>query len=272
MQTATVDIELRLLFEAIYAKYHYDFREYSYSPLKRRLGNALQHFGARNVSALQELVLHQPECFRRLLDYLTVPSSTMFRDPAVFQTLRSEVVPSLRERSAIKVWVAGCSTGEEVYSLAILLREEGLLHKTLIYATDINQRVLDIAEAGIYAEDRFAEFQTAYGESGGKRALSDYCTLAYGAVKFDSSLRSAILFSDHSLATDSVFAEVQLVTCRNVLIYFTRTLQDRAISLFHDSLAPGGFLCLGSRETLMFSSHVSHFRDVSAKDRIYQKP
>jgi chemotaxis protein methyltransferase CheR len=196
----------------------------------------------------------------------------MFRDPPVFGALRRLVVPCLRELSAIKIWVAGCSTGEEVYSLAILLREEGLLQKTLIYATDINQRVLDIAEAGIYPADRLAEFEHAYVESGGTRSIADYCTVAYGALKFDNFLRNAVLFSDHSLATDSDFAEVNLVTCRNVLIYFTRALQDRALSLFHQSLAPRGYLCLGARETLMFSTYAPQFTDVSAQDRIYQKP
>ena len=165
----------------------------------------------------------------------------MFRDPAYFRALREQVVPLLRTYPSLKVWVAGCSTGEEAYSLAILLREEGLLQRTLIYATDINPHTLERAEAGIYAIDRIAGFTINHRESGAKSSLSDYYTAAYGRAIFDKSLREHIVFSDHSLATDSVFAEVQFVSCRNVLIYFNRALQDRAVGLFRDSLCRKGF-------------------------------
>jgi chemotaxis protein methyltransferase CheR len=195
----------------------------------------------------------------------------MFRDPPYFRSLREQVVPVLRTYPSLKVWVAGCSTGEEVYSLAILLREEGLLARSLIYATDINPRRLQEAEAGVYAIDRIAGFTENHRRSGGRASLSDHYTAAYDRAVFDKSFRKHIVFSDHSLATDSVFAEVQLVSCRNVLIYFNRELQDRAIGLFKDALCRKGFLGVGARETLRFSSHARAFAPVVPDDRIYQK-
>lgn len=272
MAAATdTDIELHLLIDAIYLKYHYDFRRYAQASLKRRLTAAMVRFNCNTYSQLQDKVLHQPEMFSSLLDYLTVPVSEMFRDPAYFRSLRETVVPILRTYPFLKVWVAGCSTGEEVYSLAILLREEGLLSRTLIYATDINPHTLQKASAGVYDVDRIAGFTEAHRKSGGNSSLSDYYTAAYGSAVFDKSLREHIVFSDHSLATDSVFAEVQLVSCRNVLIYFNRDLQDRAVGLFRDALCRKGFLGIGSKETLRFSSHSEAFSELSRDDRIYQK-
>jgi chemotaxis protein methyltransferase CheR len=195
----------------------------------------------------------------------------MFRDPAYFLSLRQNVVPLLRTYPSLKVWVAGCSTGEEVYSLAILLREEGLLSRTLIYATDINPQTLQKAEAGIYDVDRIAGFTDNHRNSGARGSLSDYYTAAYGRAVFDKSLKQHIVFSDHSLATDSVFAEVQLVSCRNVLIYFNRDLQDRAVGLFREALCRKGFLGIGSKETLRFTIHSDGFSDVDREHRIYQK-
>jgi chemotaxis protein methyltransferase CheR len=195
----------------------------------------------------------------------------MFRDPGYFRSLRQTVVPMLRTYPSLKVWVAGCGTGEEVYSLAILLREEGLLARTLIYATDINPHTLQKAAAGVYDVERIAGFTEAHRKSGGNSSLSDYYTAAYGRAVFDKSLREHIVFSDHSLATDSVFAEVQLVSCRNVLIYFNRDLQDRAVGLFRDSLCRRGFLGIGSKETLRFSAHADSFGELARDERIYQK-
>src|SRR5689334_19281989 len=236
------DIELHLLIDAIYLKYHYDFRQYAPASLKRRLTAAMTRFNCRTFSQLQDEVLHRPETFSLLLDFLTVPVSEMFRDPSYFRTLRQLVIPVLRTYPSLKVWVAGCSTGEEVYSLAILLREEGLLSRTLIYATDINPHTLQKATAGVYEANRIAGFTEAHRKSGGNSSLSDYYTAAYDRAVFDKSLKEHIVFSDHSLATDSVFAEVHLVSCRNVLIYFNRELQDRAIGLFHEALCRKGFL------------------------------
>jgi chemotaxis protein methyltransferase CheR len=265
------DIELQLLIDAIYLKYHYDFRGYSPASLKRRLITAMTRFGCGSLSQLQDKVLHDPLTFPALLDYLTVQVSEMFRDPRYFLSLRENVVPWLRTYPLLKIWVAGCSAGEEVYSLAILLREEGLLERTLIYATDINTHALQKAQAGVYEADRIAGFTENHRKSGACSSLSDYYTAAYDRAVFDKSLREHIVFSDHSLATDSVFAEVQLVSCRNVLIYFDRTLQDRAVGLFRDALCRKGFLGIGSKESLRFSMHADGFDEVSREDRIFRK-
>lgn len=268
---AEVDIELQLLIDAIYLKYHYDFRKYAQASLKRRLTAAMARFGYGTFSQLQDKVLHEPGIFPALLDYLTVPVSEMFRDPSYFRSLREVAVPLLRTYPSLKVWVAGCSTGEEVYSLAILLREEGLLSRTLIYATDINPHTLQKASAGVYDVERIAAFTEAHRKSGGNSSLSDYYTAAYGRAVFDKSLKEHIVFSDHSLATDSVFAEVQLISCRNVLIYFNRELQDRAVGLFREALCRKGFLGIGSKESLRFSVHADAFTELVRDDRIYQK-
>jgi chemotaxis protein methyltransferase CheR len=265
------DIELHLLIDAIYLKYHYDFRRYARASIKRRLTAALARFHCETLSQLQDRVLNDPETFPRLLDFLTVPVSEMFRDPNYFRALRESVIPVLRTYPSLKVWVAGCSTGEEVYSLAILLREEGLLSRTLIYATDINPHTLQKATAGVYDIDRIAGFTESHRRSGGNSSLSDYYTAAYGRAVFDKSLKEHIVFSDHSLATDSVFAEVHLVSCRNVLIYFDRELQDRAVGLFRDALCRKGFLGIGSKESLRFSEHTESFSEIAASERIYQK-
>lgn len=266
-----VGIELKLLVDAIYLKYHYDFRSYAVASLKRRVAAAMARFGCATVSQLQDRLLHDPAAFAQMLDFLTVQVSEMFRDPAYFRSLRETVVPLLRTYPSLKVWVAGCSAGEEVYSLAILLREEGLLERTLIYATDINPQALARAEAGVYDIDRLAGFTANHGRSGARTSLSDYYTAAYGLAVFDKSLRQHIVFSDHSLATDSVFAEVQLVSCRNVLIYFDRPLQERAIGLFREALCRKGFLGLGSKESLRFTSHADAFEEIVRSDRIYRK-
>jgi chemotaxis protein methyltransferase CheR len=266
-----LDIELHLLIDAIYLKYHYDFRRYATASIKRRLTAAMSRFKVETFSELQSKVLHDPAMFPALLDYLTVPVSEMFRDPSYYRSLRERVVPVLRTYPSLKIWVAGCSTGEEVYSLAIVLRETGLLDRSLIYATDINPGVLQKATAGVYDVDRIAGFTEAHRKSGGTTSLSDYYTAAYGRAVFDKSLREHIVFSDHSLATDSVFAEVQLVSCRNVLIYFNRDLQDRAIGLFRDALCRKGFLGIGSKESLRFSAHRDSFIELVPNDRIFQK-
>ena len=265
------DIEMELLLQAVYLRYHFDFRGYAGASMRRRLKTAMGRFGCTTLSQLQDKVLHVPETFPALLDYLTVQVSEMFRDPGYFLALRREVVPLLRTYPSLKIWVAGCSTGEEVYSLAILLREEGLLERTLIYATDINPQALQRAEAGVYDLDRIAQFTQNHQRAGGKSSLSDYYTAAYGRAVFDKGLRRNVVFSDHSLATDSVFAEMQLVSCRNVLIYFDRVLQDRALTLFRDALCRKGFLGLGSKESLHFSSCASAFTDFVREERIFQK-
>ena len=271
MSPSTDDIEMRLLLEAVYQKYHYDFRGYAMASIKRRLVQARERFGARSFSMLQDMVLHDPHMLAELLPYLTVQVSELFRDPLYFRAIREHVVPHLKTYPSLKVWIAGTSTGEELYSFAILFREEGLEDRTMFYATDINSDALKKAEAGVYELSRMKLFTENHRLSGGKSSLSDYYTAAYGAASFDKSLRKATVFSDHSLATDAVFAETHLVSCRNVLIYFNRELQDRAIGLFSGSLLRKGFLGLGSKETLRFSQHADNFSEFSRDERIYQK-
>ena len=265
------EIELELLIEAIYRLYHYDFRGYAVASLRRRLRAAMVRLACQTLSQLQDKVMHDPATLPLLLDFLTIPVSEMFRDPTYFGALRALVVPLLRTYPSLKVWVAGCSTGEEAYSLAILLREEGLLAKTLIYATDINPRSLQKAAAGIYDVERIAGFTANHHRSGAQASLSEYYTAAYGGAVFDKSLKEHIVFSDHSLATDSVFAEVQLVSCRNVLIYFNRALQDRAFGLFQEALCRSGFLGIGSKESLRFSSYADSFIEFARDEKIFQK-
>jgi chemotaxis protein methyltransferase CheR len=206
-----------------------------------------------------------------LLPYLTVQVSEMFRDPGYFLTLREKVVPHLKTYPSLKVWIAGCSTGEELYSLAILFREEGLESRTIFYATDINQDALKKAEAGVYDASRIPLFTENHRRAGGKSSLSDYYTAGYGRAIFDPSLKERTVFSDHSLVSDAVFAETHLVSCRNVLIYFNRDLQDRALGLFRDSLVRKGFLGLGSKESLRFSAHADAFPEYEPSERIYQR-
>lgn len=267
----TADIEQRLLIDAIFHRYHYDFRGYAQASIKRRLGTALQQFGCKTLSQLQDRVLHDPAVFPALLEYLTVQVSDMFRDPSYFRSVREEVIPLLRTYPWLKIWVAGCSAGEEVYSLAILLHEEGLLERTLIYATDINPQALRAAESGVFDMARVATFTENHASSGARNPLSDYYTALYGRVVLDKTLREHIVFSDHSLATDNVFAEVHFVSCRNVLIYFERDLQDRALGLFREALCHRGFLGLGAKESLRFSAQSDAFDDFVSGDRIYRK-
>src|SRR5262245_14304241 len=271
MSKKTEDIEMKLLLEAIHEKYHYDFRGYSPSSIKRRLTLARDRFDCRSFSMLQDKVLHEPEVAPELLEMLTVQVSEMFRDPSYFRALREKVIPHLKTYPSLKVWVAGCGAGEELYSLAILFREEGLEARTLFYGTDINTSALRKAEAGVYETERIPLFTRNHQRSGGRSSLSDYYTAAYGAAVFDKTLRSRAVFSDHSLVSDAVFAETQLVSCRNVLIYFNRELQDRAVGLFKDSLARKAFLGLGAKESLSFSRHAEAFSEFVGEERIYRK-
>lgn len=265
------DIEMELLLEAIYRRFHYDFRSYSMASMKRRIRQALVVLQCETVSRLQERLLNEPDLFPQLLRFLTVQVSEMFRDASFFRVLRENIVPILRTYPSLKVWIAGCSTGEEFYSLAILFREEGLFDRTIFYATDINGDALRQAESGVYPLSRVIAFSEAYQAAGGRGSLSQFYSAAYGSVVFDRSLIARSVFSDHSLATDSVFAEVQLITCRNVLIYFNRELQDRAINLFADSLVRRGFLGLGSKESLMLSSHAASFSEFALNERWYRR-
>jgi chemotaxis protein methyltransferase CheR len=271
MNPAATDLELGPLLDAIYHQYHYDFRSYSEASLRRRLQSALTHFRCETLSRLQDRILREPPVFTELLRFLTVQVSDMFRDPIYFRTVREVAVPYLRTYPALKIWVAGCASGEEVYSLAILLHEEGLLERTQLYATDINPESLRMAEQGVYELDRFAKFSENYLAAGGQSSFADYYAAAYGGAVIDARLRKRVVFSDHSLATDSVFAEMQLVSCRNVLIYFEKDLQERALGVLSDSVCRRGFLGLGIKETLRFSSLAPAYTEIVPEARLYRR-
>jgi chemotaxis protein methyltransferase CheR len=276
MTAAMADLEVRLLLEAIYDRYHYDFRSYAMASLKRRLAQACDSLGVATLSGLQERVLHEPESFAMLLQFLTVQVSDMFRDPEFFLALRKQVLPVLATWPSIKIWCAGCSTGEEAYSLAILLQEEGLLDRAIIYATDINAQSLRAAASGVYSLERLRGFTENHRKSGGTVSLSNYyhangASIGRDAAIMDVSLRRKITFSDHSLATDNVFSELHLITCRNVLIYFDHALQERALRLFADSLVRGGFLGLGSKESLRFTGAAEFFSEFALRERLYRR-
>ncbi|MGL4094401.1 CheR family methyltransferase [Agrobacterium cavarae] len=265
------DIEIRLLLEALYHRFHYDFRAYSMSSIKRRLRQAREQLGFATITAMQESILHDADMLPKMLRYLTVQVSEMFRDPTYFRAIREKVVPHLLTYPSLKVWIAGCSTGEELYSFVILFREEGLEDRTIFYATDINPEALAQAEAGIYDLERARLFTENHRLAGGRSSLSDYYHTAYNRCVLNKSLRRNVVFSDHSLVTDQVFSEMQLVSCRNVMIYFNRDLQDRAIGLFKEALPRNGFLGLGAKETLRFSQHEDGFRDFVREEKIYQR-
>ena len=266
-----IDIELRMLVEAVYLKYNYDFRDYTGASQKRRVLVAMREMGCASVSELQARVMHEPDGFAQLLQYLTIPVTEMFRDPEYYLAVRQQVVPFLKTYPSLKIWVAGCSTGEEVYSLAILLQEEGLLERSIIYATDINPESLESARRGVFALDRMRLYTENYQKAGGTRAFSDYYTAAYGGALFDRALIENVTFADHSLATDTVFSETHFVSCRNVMIYFNRRLQDRVLGLFHESLCHRGFLGLGSKESIDFSTYANRFEVLARRERLFRK-
>jgi len=265
------ELNVEPILEAIYRLYHYDFRAYSRSSVRRRLQVACTQLGCRDLGELQARLEVDSAVFSRLLQYMTVQVSDLFRDPSFFLVLRKQIVPVLRTYPSLKIWIAGCASGEELYSFAILLREEGLFERCMLYATDINPESLRRAEAGIYPIDRAPVFSENYRAAGGKGSLSQHYAARYDSIVFDRSLRKNVVFADHSLATDSVFAEVQLVSCRNVLIYFNHQLQDHALGLMTEALCRRGFLGLGARETLQFSKHQHAFQELLPQERWYQK-
>jgi chemotaxis protein methyltransferase CheR len=265
------DNEIAAFLEAIYTGYHHDFRGYAVASLRRRLSFAMTKLGCETLVELRDKLADTPAVFSELLQYMTVQVSDLFRDPPFFRAMREHVVPVLRTYPLLRIWVAGCSTGEELYSIAILLDEEHLLERTTLYATDINPSALRKAETGIYELDRLPAFTENHRLAGGTGSLSRYYTAAYGSAVFDRALRKHVVFADHSLATDSVFAEVQVVCCRNVIIYFDRQLQERALGLMTESLCRRGFLGLGSRESLQFSAHRYAYQELVDSERWYQR-
>lgn len=263
--------EVRLFLESIYLCYNHDFRQYAPASIRRRIERAISQFNLSGVGELQQYVMRSQTQFDNVLPFLTVPVSAMFRDPSYFIALREQVIPLLKTYTSPKIWIAGCSSGEEVYSIAILLREEGLLDRTIIYATDINPVVLNSAARGIFPIENLRIYTENYHKAAGRAVFSDYYHADYDHVVFDRSLRKKVIFSDHSLATDSVFAETHFISCRNTLIYFDRTLQNRALGLFYESLCRKGFLGLGLKETVDFSDFSTSFDPFVKAVKIFRK-
>jgi len=266
-----LNIEIKLLMESIFLRYGYDFRNYSKAHIKRRILHRLETSKLSSVSQLQDKILREREFFNEFLDDLSINVTEMFRDPDFYKALREIVIPKLKTYTYSKIWHAGCATGEEVYSLAILLKEEGMLDRCQVYATDFNRKVLEIAKEGVYQKDEIEQYEKHYHLSGGTNKLSDYYKSRYGSVIFDKELSNKIVFADHNLVTDKVFADVNLILCRNVLIYFEKGLQDKVINLFYDSLVPSGILCLGTKESIKFSQHEHSFEILDEKQKIYKK-
>lgn len=264
-------VEIELLLEGVYRHYGFDFRSYAYASIRRRLWKRIESEELSSISELQALVLHEPEAMERLLLDLSVSVTSMFRDPRFYQVFRTEVVPLLRTYPFIRIWHAGCSTGEEVYSTAILLEEEGLLERTRIYATDINDAVLQQARAGIFPLNRMQEYTDNYIRAGGKRSFSEYYTAKYDGAIFSPSLTRNVVFSQHNLVTDRSFSEFNVIFCRNVLIYFDRDLQNRVHALFYESLVTFGILALGSKESLRFSQYEPCYEKLDAREKLYRK-
>ena len=264
-------IEIELLLEGIYRHYGFDFRSYAYASIRRRLWKRIEAEGMASVSALQDRVLHDPDMMNQLLLDLSINVTAMFRDPTFYVAFRTKVVPLLRTYPFIRVWHAGCSTGEEVYSMAILLEEEGLYDRARIYATDINEVVVHRAKSGIFPLDRMQEYTENYIKAGGTRSFSEYYTAKYDGALFKQELLRNVVFSQHNLVTDRSFAECTVILCRNVLIYFDKTLQERVHGLFYESLSTFGILALGSKESLRVSKYEECYEPISATEKIYRK-
>ena len=264
-------IEIELLLEAVFRHYGFDFRSYAYASIRRRLWKRIEAEELSSVSELQARVLHEPAAMERLLLDLSVSVTAMFRDPGFYVTFRREVVPLLRTYPFIRIWHAGCSTGEEVYSMAILLEEEGLLERSRIYATDINDAVLQQARAGIFPLNRMQEYTENYIRAGGRRSFSEYYTAKYDGALFSPALTRNVVFSQHNLVTDRSFSEFNIIFCRNVLIYFDRTLQNRVQALFYESLVMFGILAMGSKESLRFSEYEPCYEKLHPKEKLYRK-
>ena len=267
----TENIEVELLIEAIYQKYGYDFRGYSRASVKRRLRYRLVLSGLQTLTDMQREVLYDPDFFHVLLQDISVNVTEMFRDPTFYKALREVILPSLADHELIKIWHAGCSTGEEVYSMAILLKELGLYEKARIYATDFDKIVLHKAEEGIYPANLLQKYTRNYRDSGGVESFADYYSASYELAKMDNSLKKNVLFSDHNLVSDGVFGDMDMIVCRNVLIYFGRKLQDRVFKLFADSLSSGAYLCLGTKETVRLSRYSDLFENIGNTEKIYKK-
>jgi len=269
--TEVEDVEIGLLLDGLYRVYGFDFREYARSSLKRRILELVRAEKLETISALQDRILHDTACLDRFLLGLAVHATSMFRDPSFYLTFRRKVVPLLRTYPTVMIWIAGCSTGEEVYSLAILLAEEGLYGKCRIYATDMSQAVLRKARDGIFPLSAMREYTNNYHMAGGINEFSDYYTAQYGSVIFSSALKKNIVFSEHNLATDGSFNEFQVILCRNVMIYFNKDLQARVHNLLYDSLSMFGVFGIGNKESLKFTPRAAFYEHLNDNDKLYRK-
>lgn len=264
-------VEIELFLEALYRRYGYDFRHYARASVRRRARHILAKSGKQRLSELIPLLLHDEEFAGKAVYDFSITVTEMFRDPDFYRAVRNIVAPYLKTYPFVKVWVAGCATGEEVYSLAILLQEEGVYNRVKLYATDFNDLALRKAADGIYPLKDVQQYTSNYQKAGGTRSFSDYYHAEYNSAIMNQTLKANVVFSNHNLVTDSGFGEAQVIFCRNVLIYFDRSLQNWVLNSFAESLSRGGFLCLGSKETLEFSAVHDQFKVVDAEQRIYQK-
>ena len=264
-------MEIAPLLDAFFQKYSYDFRHYSEAHIRRRIINRMNVSGLENIDQMQSRLLKDEVFASEFLQDLSITVTEMFRDPGFYRSFRENVIPILKTYPFLKIWHAGCATGEEAYSVAILLQEEGQYNRTTIYATDFNQRGLSQAEEGIFPSKMMKEYTANYQLSGGKESFSDYYTSNYDSVIMNKSLKRNIVWANHNLVTDSVFAEVHVIFCRNVLIYFDNILQNKVQRLFHDSLINGGILCLGSKEGIRFSELFDQYTELDKKQRIFKK-
>ncbi len=265
------NLELTLLLEAMYLRYGYDFRDYARASVERRAKQFYIRAGLTSISEMIPLLLHDEAFFQALIRDFSITVTEMFRDPGVYKVIKEKVFPILQTYPYIKIWHAGCATGEEVYSLAILLMESGLFKRATIFATDFNDEALEKAKQGIYHLENIKQCTLNYQKGGGSESFSQYYQAKYDSIVMDKTLRKNITFANHNLVTDQSFGEMHLILCRNVLIYFNKTLQNRALNLFNDSLVPGGFLCLGNKESLLFWDQEKGYKSVEDSSKIFQK-
>ena len=265
------DLELRLLLEAVFQFYGFDFRDYAPSSLRRRVRHLMRDENLASISALQDRVLHDPTALPLLVHALSVGVTSMYRDPGFFQAFRERVVPVLRTYPLVRVWHAGCSTGEEVYSMAALLEEEGLYERSRIYATDMNEAALKKAAGGIFPLASMREHTSRYQSAGGRRSFSEYYTVRDREVVFQRRLRRNVVFAQHNLVTDRSFNEFNVILCRNVLIYFNRPLQERVHRLLYESLGRLAYLGLGSKETVQFTPFERSYQVLDPQHKLYRK-
>jgi chemotaxis protein methyltransferase CheR len=272
MQVSAIEnIEIELLLEALFKRYGYDFRSYARASVRRRIIQFMQHTDFQTISSMIPRLIHDESFFEKMVMEFSITVTEMFRDPSMYLSLRNNIIPVLKSYPFIKIWHAGCATGEEAYSLAILMEEEGLGEKATFFATDFNDAALGKAKEGIFDLSNVQQYTENYQKAGGRSSFSDYYHARYGAMAIKNALKEKITFANHNLVIDQVFSETHLICCRNVLIYFNRELQERVLGLFYDSLVNGGYLCLGLKESLLLSGFQKKFKEIDGKNKIFQK-